>query len=77
MDGHQTPGPDRHARRPAGLSEQVAIVLIVTVLEERTLAAVATLGDMVRQARNDDAREASHWEFAKVRAGGYRSVLSQ
>ncbi len=77
MDGHHTPGPDRHASRPAGLSEQVATMLAVTLLEERPLATVAALGDMVRQTGNDDAGEAGHWEFAKVQTGGYRSVLSQ
>ncbi len=61
--GHQTPGPDRRARRPAGLSEPVATMLVVTLLEERPLATVAALGDMVRQTGSADA---GHWEFAKV-----------
>ncbi len=41
-------------------------MLVVTLLEERPLATVAALGDMVRQTGNDDADEAGHWEFAKV-----------
>ena len=41
------------------------LIAIHTFLEERPLAAVAALGDMGRQVRNDEAGEAGHEEFAR------------
>ena len=57
---HQAPGPHLDPGRAAILGEQVAVERIVVVAEERARAAVATLGDMVRQTGKYDAGEASH-----------------
>ncbi len=42
------------------LAEQVAIECVVGVSEKRARAAIAALGNVVRQAGNDDAGEAGH-----------------
>ena len=40
--------------------EQVEVKLIIAVLEEGSLATVAALGDVVRDAGKDEAGKASH-----------------
>jgi hypothetical protein len=42
------------------LREQVAVERIIRIAEERLLASVATLRDMVRQSRKNGARQTSH-----------------
>jgi hypothetical protein len=57
---HQAIGPDLHRRLAAALGQEVAIELVVRRLEEHRLAAVAALGHVMREARNDDAADARH-----------------
>lgn len=58
--GHQAPIPHGDVRRAAMLGEQVAIERVIGVGEEGARAAVAALGDVMRQAGNDDAGKAGH-----------------
>ena len=57
---HQAPGPHLDLGSVAIFGEQVAIQCIVGIAEEGARAAIATLGDMVRVAGNDDTGEAGH-----------------
>ncbi len=57
---HPAPCPNLDAGGPAMLAEQVAIEGVVGVGEERARAAIAALGDVMRQAGDDDAGEAGH-----------------
>ena len=58
--GHEAPGPDLDARPLRLFGQQVAIDLLIPVLEEDRLTPIAPLGHVVRKTRNDDAGEASH-----------------
>ncbi len=58
--GHQAPSPDIVGGGPAGAAEEIAIERIVRAREDRLLAAVATLADMVRRMGNDDPGETGH-----------------
>ena len=58
--GHQTPGPDFDAGVAARGGEQIATERVIGVGEEHPRAAVAALGDVMRQTGNDDARKPSH-----------------
>ena len=57
---HQAIGPAGDAEAPAGFGEPVLVERIVAVLEENPLAAIAALGDVMGQARDDDAGDAGH-----------------
>ena len=52
--------PYLHARRRAVLAQQGPVERVVVVTEERRRAAIATLGDMVRDARDHETRHAGH-----------------
>jgi hypothetical protein len=54
---HEAPGPDLCARGLGGLADQVEIGSVVPVIEEDRLPVIASLGDVVRQARDNDARK--------------------
>ena len=58
--GHQAIGPDLHPCLARGIGQQVQIQLIVAILEEGLLAAVAALRHVVRDAGQHDAGEAGH-----------------
>ena len=60
MIGHQAPSPNFDRSSPATGREAVAIEGIVLFAEERALASIATLGDMVRETGDDDTGETSH-----------------
>lgn len=60
MIGHQAIGPYLDMRPTRRFSEQVEIEGVVALFEERLLAAVTALRHMMRDARQDQAREASH-----------------
>jgi hypothetical protein len=60
---HQAPRPHGDAGGVTMLGEEVAIEGVVVVAKERTRAAVAALGDMVRVIRNDDAGKAGDARF--------------
>ena len=64
--GHEAPSPDFDIAGAARAGEEIAIERIIIGTEERLLPAVAALGDMVRDVRNDDPGEASH---ARILAG--------
>ena len=60
MVRHQAPAPHRDVSGAAILGEQVAIEHVITVAEEGSRAAIATLGDMVRMTGDDDTGETGH-----------------
>ena len=57
---HQAVCPNLDAKFARLLGRQVAIDFLVAVLEKDRLAPIATLRDVVRNIRNDDARETGH-----------------
>ena len=58
-------------------AEQIAVERVVGVAEEGARAAVAALGDVVRQAGNDDAGETGHARImAATQATRQLSALS-
>ena len=57
---HEAPGPDLCARGLGGLADQVEIGSVVPVIEEDRLPVIASLSDLVRQARDNDARKSGH-----------------
>jgi hypothetical protein len=60
MVGHQAPGPDLHVP-PHGLpGQQIAIDVLVAVLEEDRLPTLATLGNMVGRMADNAAAQAGH-----------------
>ena len=65
--GHQTPRPHRDPRLLGRRGEKIAIAGVVLVRKEHPLPAVAALGDVVGQARRDEASETGH---ALLIAGG-------
>ena len=60
MVGHQAIGPDRHARLPRSLRQQIDIQRIIAIFKKRPLPPVATLRDVMRDAWKDEARKAGH-----------------
>jgi hypothetical protein len=63
--GHEAPGPDLCARGLGGLADQVEIGSLVAVIEDDRLPVIASLGDVVRQAWDNDARKSGHrWSSA-------------
>lgn len=63
---HQTPRPDLHVGRAAGRRQQVAILRIVVIAEERSRPSISTLRHMVRQAGNyhtGDTGHAALWAY--------------
>ena len=59
---HQAIGPDLRTRALSRLAEQVEVELVVAVLEEGLLPAIAALGDVVGIAGKHEAGEACHCE---------------
>jgi hypothetical protein len=57
---HEARGPDLRARGPGGLADQVEIGSLVAVIEEERLPVIASLGDVMRQAWDNDARQPDH-----------------
>lgn len=57
---HQAIGPDRYARSPRSLGEEIEVEFVVAILEEGALAAIAALGHVVRDTGKDNAGEPSH-----------------
>ncbi len=58
--GHQAIRPDFHAALSARLGHQLEIGVIIVLLEEGHLPAVAALRGMVRIARNNNSCDACH-----------------
>jgi len=59
MVGHQAMAPDLDPVLARLLGEQVTVEFMVGVREEHGLAPIAALGDMMRQAGDDETRDAS------------------
>jgi hypothetical protein len=53
MVGHQAVGPDLDAALAGLFGQQVAVDLLIPILEEDRLAPVAALGHVVRKAGDD------------------------
>ena len=53
---HQAPAPDLEPEAHRGLAELVEVSASVRVRQENLAATVATVGDVVRNARDGDAR---------------------
>ena len=61
---HEAPGPDLCAQGLGGLADQVEIGSLVAVIEEDRLPVIASLGDVMRQAWDNDARQPGHqWSY--------------
>jgi len=58
--GHTAVGPARHAGATRLLGKEVAIDLLISVLEEDRLTRIAPLGHVVRETGNHDVGEAGH-----------------
>ena len=58
--GHQAPRPHFDIGGATMLGKEIAVERIVAVGEEGACSAIAALGDMMRQAGNDDAGETGH-----------------
>jgi hypothetical protein len=58
--GHQAIGPDLRLGPSRRAGDQVKISQLVIVAKEHRLPPVATLGHVVRQARNDHSSKARH-----------------
>jgi hypothetical protein len=58
--GHQAIGPGLHPAPPGLLGQEVALPILVALLEKDRLSPVTPLDDMVRQTENDDASETGH-----------------
>ena len=67
---HQAIGPDLGARLGRGVSQQRSIEDIIALLEEGLFAPIAALGYVVRQARQDEAREADHEQERRMMDDG-------
>ena len=57
---HEAPSPDLCALGLGGLADQVEIGSLVAVIEEDRLPVIASLGDVMRQAWDNDARKSGH-----------------
>ena len=57
---HQAPGEAFHPRFRAALAQEINVEQAVLVGEEDRLPAIAALGDVMRDAGDDDAGEAGH-----------------
>ena len=55
MIGHQAVRPDLDLVSAAPLPHQFQVALVIVVTKERLLPAVSPLGDVMGQARDDDA----------------------
>ncbi len=60
MIGHQAICPDRDPLCAAELRDELEIVMVVFLTEERLLSVVSPLGDMVGHARSYDTCQSSH-----------------
>jgi hypothetical protein len=60
MVWHQAPGPDRSAALPAEAPQEGEVEGVVVFAEEDALAAIAALGDVVGQSRQDLAGGSRH-----------------
>ena len=55
MVGHQAIGPHLNPRLACLLGQQIAINILITVLKEDRLTPITSRGDVVRDARDNDA----------------------
>jgi len=68
--GHQAIGPDLRPGTLSHFNDQLAVGLVVSIVEERPFLTVAALSDEMGQSGNDDAGQTRHempeWLFAEV-----------
>ena len=64
--GHQAVSPDLGPAPPRRRADQIQIGPVVVITEEDLFAAVAPLGDVVSQVRNDDTGQAGHAPTSSV-----------
>src|SRR5205823_5974261 len=57
---HQAIGPDLDAEQSAPMGHEFEVEAVVFVGEERLLAAIAALSDVVRKTGDDGARDSGH-----------------
>ena len=67
--GHKAIGPHLRARPLRRLGQQIEVERIVSILEERLLAAIAALRYVVRDAREDCAGKTGHLVGLAKRGG--------
>ena len=60
MIGHQAIGPNRDARLARLFGQEIAVDLVIAILEEDRFTPIPPLSDMVREAGDDRAGEARH-----------------
>ena len=60
MVGHQAIAPDLRSRLPRRLAQQIFVKRIVVIIEECWQATIASLGYMMRKARDNKAGKTSH-----------------
>ena len=74
--GHQAIGPAGDAGPTARLGEPVLIETKILQLEEYPLASIAALGDVMRQAGDDNAGDAGHEGTMTRRHKKVKTVVS-
>ena len=62
MVRHQAVRPDRNTGALGSIGQQIEIERVVPILKERPLAPIPALGDVMRNAGEDQARETGHEE---------------
>jgi hypothetical protein len=62
MIRNQTVSPDFRLRFVSRLAHQIKVQRVVRVFKENSIPPIATLGDVVRVAGNNDSRKACHAE---------------
>ncbi len=75
MVGHQAVCPHLDPGAPASFGQQVPIGLVVLVVEEGLLAAVAALGDVVRRPLDHHSGQSCHDLIVAWSCGGVNWVL--
>ncbi len=71
---HQRPSPNRDAGVLAVFLQQVEISRVIVVAEERPLAAVAALSDMMRNPTDDAARQTGQTGHGRTLTAGMATV---
>lgn len=69
---HRATGQDAHLRPAAAPGKQVEVQGAIVVAEERRLAPVVSLRDMMRQAGNEEAGDAGHEAKVRRREANFR-----
>jgi hypothetical protein len=76
MIGHETVRPHLDSGLARLLGEQISIDVLVAVLKEDWLTAIATLRYVMRNAGDHHARQSCHGENYHERIAGDRCIMS-